>query len=64
MLNTTIKSTVTTAAVFVALLSEHVAIAVICGMYLCYLLAASMVEPDDEDTKKAAGAGNTDDSNK
>lgn len=64
MLNTTIKSTVTTAAVFVALLSEHVAIAVICGMYLCYLLAASMVEPDDEDTKKGASTGDADAANK
>lgn len=60
MLNTTIKSTVTTAAVFVALLSEHVTIAVMCGIYLCYLLVVSMVEPNDEDTKKDAGTGDAD----
>ena len=63
MLNEATEATVTTAAIFVALLSEHVSIAVMCGMVLLYVLAKSMVEPNEED-KKAAGAGDTDDSDK
>lgn len=63
MINDTTKATVITAAIFVALLSEHVTIAAICGMFLFYVLAKSMVEPNEAD-KKAAGAGDTDDSNK
>lgn len=63
MLNEATEATVTTAAIFVALLSEHVSIAVMCGMVLLYVLAKSMVEPNEAD-KKAAGAGDTDDSDK
>ena len=63
MINDTTKATGITAAIFVALLSEHVTIAVMCGMALIYVLMKSMVEPNQAD-KKAAGAGNTDDSNK
>ena len=63
MINDTTKATVITAAIFVALLSEHVTIAVLCGMFLFYVLMKSMVEPNEAD-KKAAGAGNTDDSDK
>lgn len=62
MINDTTKATVITAAIFVALLSEHVTIAAICGMILAYVLMKSMVEPDENE--KAAGAGNTDDSDK
>ena len=63
MINEATKATVTTAAIFVALLSEHVAIAVICGMFLAYVLIKSMVEPNESD-KKDAGAVDTDDLDK
>ncbi|MEE6636928.1 hypothetical protein [Limosilactobacillus pontis] len=63
MINDTTKATVITAAIFVALLSEHVTIAVMCGMALIYVLMKSMVEPNEAD-KKAAGVGDTDDSDK
>lgn len=62
MINDATKATAITAAMFVALLSEHVTIAVMCGMVLFYVLAKSMVEPDENE--KAAGAGNADDSDK
>lgn len=62
MINDATKATAITAAMFVALLSEHVTIAVICGMILAYVLMKSMVEPNENE--KAAGAGDTDDSNK
>ena len=62
MINEATKATAITAAMFVALLSEHVTIAVICGMILAYVLMKSMVEPNENE--KAAGAGDTDDSNK
>lgn len=62
MINDATKATVITAAMFVALLSERVTIAVVCGMILAYVLMKSMVEPNENE--KAAGAGNTDDSNK
>ena len=63
MINEATEATAITAAIFVALLSEHVTIAVMCGMALFYVLMKSMVEPNEAD-KKAAGAGNIDDSNK
>ncbi|MEE6638583.1 hypothetical protein PS395_08765 [Limosilactobacillus pontis] len=63
MLNEVTEATVLTAAIFVALLSEHVTIAVMCGMALIYVLMKSMVEPNEAD-KKAAGVGDTDDSDK
>lgn len=62
MINDATKATVITAAMFVALLSEHVTIAVVCGMILAYVLMKSMVEPNENE--KAAGAGDTDDSDK
>lgn len=62
MINDATKATAITAAMFVALLSEHVTIAVVCGMILAYVLMKSMVEPNENE--KAAGAGDTDDSNK
>ena len=60
MLNEATEATVITAAMFVALLSEHVMLAAMCGMILAYVLIKSMVEPNSAD-KKAAGAGDTDD---
>lgn len=62
MINEATEATAITAAIFVALLSEHVTIAVMCGMALFYVLMKSMVEPNENE--KAAGAGDTDDSNK
>lgn len=63
MLNEATASTVLTASIFVALLSEHVSLAIIAGMILCYVLMRSLVDENEED-KKAAGAGNTDDLDK
>lgn len=63
MINEVTEATATTAAIFVALLSEHVAIAIACGMFLFYVLMKSMVEPNEAD-KKDAGAGDTDARNK
>ena len=60
MLNEATEATVSTAAIFVALLSEHVSLAIMAGVVLFYVLAKSAVVPNDAD-KKAAGAGDTDD---
>lgn len=60
-MNDVFKSTLLTASMFVALLSEHFTIAFMCGMFLLFVLLTSMVdEGDDEGTEKATGAGTTD----
>lgn len=62
-MNDVFKSTLLTASMFVALLSEHFTIAFMCGMFLLFVLISSMVD-DDDNIEKAASAGTTDDQRK
>lgn len=58
-MNNVFKSTLATSAMFVAMLSEHFIVAFAFSMCLLYVLLTSLVD-DDEGTKKATSAGDTD----